>query len=137
MLQATGGLVARGRVRGGADDPGRPVAAVADGGRAGQQPPVVPVAVLDAMLEVELVRGAVDERVQRLRERRAVVWMDAAEPLPARLADLPLAVAEQGLPLRGVEDAVVLDVMNAAISAGMSSRRSRRGGTTMVTTFSR
>ncbi len=108
VLEAALGLAAVGRVGRGADDPRGPVVLVANGGAAGEQPAVGAVAVLHAVLEVEVVLlgGAVHERVERLRERRAVVGVDAAEPFAARLADLDLAVAEHRLPARGVVDAV-------------------------------
>ena len=105
VLEPALGLAAVGDVGDRADDPERAAVVVADGGRAGEHPAVVAVAVLDPVLELEVVVGGAGQvGVERLGERRAVVGVDAAEPLAAGLADLDLAVAEHALPARGVED---------------------------------
>ncbi len=111
VLQAPLGLAAVGDVGERADDAGRAAVLVAHRDAAREHPAVGAVAVLHPVLELEVVVRAVGQvRVERLRERRAVVGVHAAEPLPARLADLVLAVAEHGLPAGGVEDAVLGDV---------------------------
>ena len=68
--------------------------------------------------------GVVHVGVERLRERRAVVGVHAAEPLAAGRADLVLAVAEHALPARGVEDRVGGDVPvpQAVVGAGHRER---------------
>ena len=111
VLQAALGLAAVGDVGDRADDPERAAVVVADGGGAGEHPAVVAVAVLDPVLELEVVvDGAGQVGVERLGERGTVVGVDAAEPLAARLADLDLAVAEHALPAGRVEDLVGGDV---------------------------
>jgi hypothetical protein len=54
--------------------------------------------VLDAVLELEVLGRALHMGLERLAERRAVIGMDAAQPFPARVADLVVLVAEHRLP---------------------------------------
>ena len=124
VLKAVLGLAAVGDVGDAADDPGG-LGVVADRDPAREVPAVGAVAVLHAVLELEVLGGlVVHVRVQRLRERRAVVGVDAPEPLAAGRADLVLAVAEHALPARGVEDRVVGDVPvpEAVVGAGHRER---------------
>ena len=57
--------------------------------------------MLDPVLVLEVVRRAGQVRVERLRERGAVVGVHAPEPLAAGVAELGLGVAEHRLPARG------------------------------------
>ena len=66
--------------------------------------------MLDPVLVLEVVAGAGQVGVERLRERGAVVGVDAAEPLAAGVAELGLGVAEHLLPARGEEQAVLAHV---------------------------
>ena len=87
--------------------------------------------MLDAVLELEvLARLAGDVGVERLRERRAVIGVDAAEPLPAGGAELGLGVAEHLLEARGVEDRVRADVPvpDTVVGAAQRQRVALLGG---------
>ncbi len=110
MLQALLGGLAVGDVRLAADDPLRPPVGVAHGHRSRVHPAVLAVAVLDPVLVLEVLERAGHVRVERLRERGAVVLVHAAEPLAGRVADLGVVVAEHLLPARREVEAVGADV---------------------------
>ena len=108
VLQAALGLAAVGDVGDAADDARRAAVLVADRDRrarasSGSSPSRCWTRCSNSKWSR---RRAGQVRVERLRERRAVVGVDAAQPLAARLADLDLAVAEHALPARRVVDAV-------------------------------
>ena len=78
----------------------RPVV-VAHRDAAGEHPAVAAVAVLDPVLGLEVLGGAVEVALERLGEPGAVVGVHAAQPLARRVADVGLRVAEHRLPARG------------------------------------
>ena len=110
VLQALLGLLAVRHVGLAADDADRPALGVSDRHAAGEHPAVGAVAVLDPVLVLEVVAGAGQVGLERLRERGAVVGMHAAEPLAAGVAELGLGVAEHLLPARREVQAVAADV---------------------------
>ena len=83
VLEALLGLLAVGDVGLAADDARRAAGGVAHRHPAREHPAVRAVAVLDPVLVLEVVAGAGEVGVERLRERGAVVGVDAAEPLAA------------------------------------------------------
>src|SRR3954471_4145267 len=99
VLQAALGLAAVRDVGERADDARGPAVLVAHRDGAGEHPAVAAVAVLDPMLELEVLAGGLGEvGVERLRERGPLVGVHAPEPLAPLLAERVLAVAEHGLP---------------------------------------
>jgi hypothetical protein len=56
--------------------------------------------MLDPVLGLEVLGGAAQVALERLGEPRAVVGVHAAQPLPRRVADLGLRVADHRLPAR-------------------------------------
>jgi hypothetical protein len=106
VLEALLGLLAVGHVGLAADDARGATLRVPHGHAAGQHPAVRAVAVLDPVLVLEVLAGTRQVRLERLRERGAVVEMDAAEPLTGRVAELGVRVAEHLLPARREVQAV-------------------------------
>ena len=100
VLEALLGLAAARDVGLGADDAGGAPVRLAHRDPAREHPAVGAVAVLDPVLGLEVLGGAGQVALERLREPGAVVGVHAAEPLARRVADLGLGVADHRLPAR-------------------------------------
>jgi hypothetical protein len=100
VLEALLGLAAVRDVGLGADDARGAAVGVAYGDPAREHPAVGAVAVLDAVLGLEVLRGAGQVALERLGEPGAVVGVHAAQPLAGRIADLGLRIADHRLPAR-------------------------------------